>query len=645
VERSEWRVISATEGKGSPDALFDDNGKTVWAVPHGSDADAVSELTVDLGREITAVGFGVRQQDDYRRQWAPEQILVAYSLDGRAWSAEICADISRATYVQAMSHPACRARYVRMRLPATALPYTEAYGTALSEVFVFDASSPVPELPDGRVEHLPVAAERGVGLVDFFSETQFRNEPGKDISVVRRKAGSAGCDANASMIWAEVGEEGVCVVKESHKTANHRGHLTGEFRWGADGLQCTGWGLSPREVTPEWCRAWGTWTILYHGGDARRQEAVKLFDATRFPVHPERDGLVLACTWGGGTTSQESRRLAWEGPVLEDLDAVAELGIDVYQIDDGYQVKNLDSSSPDGGRGWKPHPDIYPKDWDRVRARAEALGVRLGLWAPVQNISGADLAWNQERADCVVWKMDFANLHNYGRRDAVETKVRNFITRFDHEVDVAWDLTEIYPRYGYLWGREYGSIWLENRKKRMRPWILYTPSLTLRDAWQLSAYVNIRKFQLPVVNVAQVDPPSDAREHPQAYAVAIAAVGIPMFFEQPSCFGGEQKQQVIDTLRLFKSCREEMLRQLVYPVGAVPDNASVTGFVSCTHRARHVRSGSDLSLVAGFLSRTCVRARHAQSRWEQAVVSPGTSNTPRTSRFCGTLAEGKTISW
>jgi hypothetical protein len=117
----------------------------------------------------------------------------------------------------------------------------------------------------------------------------------------------------------------------------------------------------------------------------------------------------------------------------------------------------------------------------------------------------------------------------------------------------------------------------------MRPWILYTPSLTLRDAWQLSSYANVHKFQLPVVNVAEVDPPSDAKAHPQSYAIAIAMIGIPMFFEQPSTFTGEAKQQVVDTLRLFKSCRTDMLGQLVYPIGSPPDNASFTGFQ--TYRA------------------------------------------------------------
>jgi hypothetical protein len=60
-------------------------------------------------------------------------------------------------------------------------------------------------------------------------------------------------------------------------------------------------------------------------------------------------------------------------------------------------------------------------------------------------------------------------------------------------------------------------------------------------------------------------------------------IGIPMFFEQPSTFTGEAKQQVVDTLRLFKSCRTDMLGQLVYPIGSPPDNASFTGFQ--TYRA------------------------------------------------------------
>jgi hypothetical protein len=588
IDRSGWKVVDATRGENAPSLLFDGNPKTCWKVAHPDGAAGETVLVLDLGDTHSVTGFGIRQEQDYRRVWAVDRVLVSYSTDGQTWSEEETARFSRATYPQTHAHAAHAARFVRFRIAATALPYTDSYGTALSELLLFDEAHPVPVPPSFRNERVPVPmADATIGTVAYFSETQFRNADGLDLVLEESRPIEPSVFADANLAWVETAGEGLCLLKESHKTANHHGHLTGDFRFGESQLACTGWGIGPNEIGEDWERAWATWTILYQGGPDQRQKAVKTFDAVRYPVRPELDGVVMANTWGGGTSSQESRQLAWEKRVLPELEAVAELGIDMYQIDDGWQVKNLNSSHPDGNRGWKPHPDIYPNDWQPVRARAEQLGIRLGLWTPVQSISLGDLCWNQERGHFLNWKMDFANLPNYRSRQQLEDKVREFIRRFDHTVNVSWDLTEISPRYGYFWAREYGSVWLENRKKRMRPWILYTPHLTLRDAWQLSSYANIHKFQLPIVNVAEVDPPSDAKEHPQSYASAIAMAGIPMFFEQPSTFTGEAKQQVINTIRLFKSCRQDMLSQLVYPIGPTPNNASFTGFQTYQTDRKH----------------------------------------------------------
>jgi hypothetical protein len=584
IDRTNWRIVEATGGTGGATALLDGSTKTTWTVPHPEGKDSESTLVLDLGQDYSLTGFGLRQEQDYRRKWAVERVLVSHSQDGDVWSAESTGTFSRATYLQSCSHAPRTARFVRFRIPATDLPYTGDFGTAIAELFLYDEAHPAPVLPAYRTESLSLDLTSGIlGTVEYFSETQFRNRDGLPLAVEDTHPLLSATFPHANLLWGETGGEGFCIVKESHKTANHHGHRTGDFRWQDGQLACTGWGIAPNEIDGDWCRAWATWSVLYSGGADERQQAVKTFDALRYPVRPEMDGVVMANTWGGGTSSEHSRELAWEGRVLEELEAVHDLGIDFYQIDDGWQVESLRTSNPDGGRGWKPHPKVYPDDWQRVRERADQLGIRLGLWTAVQSIPLSDLVWNQERGAFLNWKMDFANLPNYRSREQLEDKVRTFIRQFDHRVNVSWDLTEISPRYGYFWAREYGSVWLENRKKRMRPWILYTPHLTLRDAWELASYANIRKFQLPIVNVAEVDPPSDASAHPQAYAVAIAMVGIPLFFEQPSVFAGEAKRQVVETIRLFKSCREDMLSQLVYPIGAPPSNASCTGFQ--THSA------------------------------------------------------------
>jgi hypothetical protein len=107
---------------------------------------------------------------------------------------------------------------------------------------------------------------------------------------------------------------------------------------------------------------------------------------------------------------------------------------------------------------------------------------------------------------------------------------------------------------------------------------LYTPSVTLRDAWELSKYVNINKFQLPVRNTDSIVPPSDASLHDITYGVAIAMAGIPVFFEKMQSFSPTRRKEINTTLSLYKNIREQWMDSFIYPIGNRPDNASFTGF-------------------------------------------------------------------
>lgn len=106
-----------------------------------------------------------------------------------------------------------------------------------------------------------------------------------------------------------------------------------------------------------------------------------------YPVGP-RDIYIQANTWGRSQGRLEHREAASEKNVLTEIDSCADLGIDVLQIDDGWQGDGYDS--------WKPAPQRYPAGWERVRARAEERGVKLGLWMAAMPPGLEDLIRNAE---------------------------------------------------------------------------------------------------------------------------------------------------------------------------------------------------------------------------------------------------------
>lgn len=441
---------------------------------------------------------------------------------------------------------------------------------------------------DALFERIPIgAASLRRRYFGYHNDTQNRNDTFLDL--LKEEVSTHPLRDREWCDWASVAcledeSGGVALVKESHKCVNQRGHATGGFV--ADqrlGLLCVGWGIHPHEIVPRdgdgFIPGWATWCLAWSGGDLERQVAFKTFDAIRFPIDPDRDVYVQANTWGSTDHGRAARLAAIETSVLEELEICADMGIDVLQIDDGWQVEpGYKTYTPDEN-GWRPHPECYPEGWKNVRDRASELGVKLGLWAAAMKISLEELKENHERGGFVQYKLDFAKLNSRSEIDELMAKVRGFIQWSNHQARVNWDVTENPARYGYFFAREYGSIYLENRKPSRPLSVVYRPHTVLRDLWQIAKYLNPHRFQCSIQNVDMVDRErSDAHLHSHSYAVAVGLVGIPLFFLQTRHYSKEAKVEIRSLLDVYKKHRKAMYGGLTIPVGDKPDNASWTGF-------------------------------------------------------------------
>jgi len=451
---------------------------------------------------------------------------------------------------------------------------------------VDEPTGPVPQGGplDSRVECIPITHHCRRRFIGYYNDTQNRNDTHLDIlkeEVSHHPLSYREWCAWASAACVEDDNGGLALVKESHKCVNQPGYIGGGFMVGEDlGLACTGWGLLPRDLSCEaFTAGWATWQLAWAGGTLERETAFKAFDRIRYPLDPARDIYIQANTWGSTETSCDARRAACEDSVLQELDVCAELGIDALQIDDGWQVPPGHPSWKPGENGWHPHPESYPQGWQAVREHARELGVKLGLWAAAEPISLTELQANFQEGGFRQFKLDFADLRQRTAIDALMHKVRQFVLSTGHRVRVNWDVTEREPRYGYFFAREYGSIYLENRKPVKPAGVVYRPHTVLRDIWQISKYLNIHKFQCSIQNIDRVTPTlSDAHLHTHAYATAIALIGIPLFFQETKYYSAEAKQEIKPLLAVYKQHREAMFQGIVHPIGEKPDNASWTGF-------------------------------------------------------------------
>ena len=432
-------------------------------------------------------------------------------------------------------------------------------------------------LERGYVRHdcLPLESEGTQRRVfGYFSDTQNRNDTHLDIlleAVDERPLTHPYTCEWANAICVEDGAWGVALLKESHGCVNQHGHDTGAFLClPGRGIETHGWGILPHEIDDQWRPAWPTWCLAYEADDRSRQKAFKQFDRLRYPAGP-RDVYIQANTWGSSQGWLEHREAAGQPNVLREIDSCADLGIDVLQIDDGWQGNDYET--------WTPIPERYPEGWTPIREHAARKGVKMGLWMPAMPPSLDDMAHNAVNGGFVSLKLDFAVLNNRRDIDKLISKVRAFVKRQDHAVRVNWDLTEVTPRYGFYFAREFGCIYLENRKPVLPRSTTYRPGTVLRDLWQISRYCNLLKFQGSVQNIDRVDPLySDAGAYSHAYCVDITLMISPLFFCETHFYDDAARAQIRPLLKAYKNVREKIAEGVIYPIGEKPNGTQWTGF-------------------------------------------------------------------
>lgn len=426
-----------------------------------------------------------------------------------------------------------------------------------------------------RQEILPVTFEGTTRhMIGYHAGTQNRNDHYLDLlleAVDDRPITHPYTCHWASAMCVEGDSWGLAMVKESHKCINSDGVDGGLFVCKPGlGLVNYGWGIKPTDIDSQWRSGWANWCIAYESGDRTRQRAFKTFDGMRYPIG-DRDVYVQANTWGSSQGGKEHRDAACEKNVLREIDSCADLGIDVLQIDDGWQGDQYDE--------WTPIPPRYPDGWATVRDRAKEAGVDLGLWMAAMPPSLEDMQRNVKDGDFVSLKLDFAVLRNRKQIAELMDKTRALVLSCDHKLRVNWDLTEACPRYGYFYAREFGCIYLENRKPVIPHGVTYRPGTVLRDLWDLSAYCNLLKFQGSVQNVDMVNPElSDVGAYSQAYCTAIPLMSSPLFFCETHFFEEPARTEIRTLLAAYKTVRDEIYQGTVYPIGQKPDGTNWTGF-------------------------------------------------------------------
>lgn len=327
-------------------------------------------------------------------------------------------------------------------------------------------------------------------------------------------------------------------------------------------------------------------------GVCSQEQSTQLFRKYYEKTYPKKTAYIMSNTWGGG--NGDSR--VCEAFVLKEIEVAAQLGIDIVQIDDGWQEGiTANSQLQTGGVWtggyrlsnpgfWEVNRSKFPHGLDGVVKAAADKNITIGLWFAPDSTNDYE-AWEQD-ADVM---LDFYEQYGirYFKLDSIvvenrkcEENILRMLTRTRElsggNIVFNMDITNG-KRFGYLMHRSFGDLFVENRYTKYGT---YYPHNTLRNLWDLSRFIPTGRLQMEVLdnqkhkeNYSNVLAPS---EYDIDYLFAIVMTANPLMWMELSELNEESKTKLSKIIEVYKKYREDFIE--VEPILQRPSGFSRTGF-------------------------------------------------------------------
>ncbi len=401
---------------------------------------------------------------------------------------------------------------------------------------------------------------------------------------------------NIGFIENKASREGVVFIKLAPLPDARPQAIKCDFSWDGKTLSWFGPGVNVISGHGYPCA-----TIPYKDGRAGRIAAMQDFSRSLRGYKPGRDGVLLSNTWGDRSADSKIS----EPFLIQEIKAGKALGVDVMEVDDGWQ-KGASKNSSSVGKGkegkwsgfwksdpefWTPNPERLPKGLSPLAEAAKDSGLHLGLW---YGPDSEDEFANWERDADHLLKMHREHGVDYFKLDSIEMKtqkaewnVKQLLNKLTKDSDgkIVTDLdVTAGARPGYLGAVEAGAVFVENRYS---DWGTYWPHLTLRNFWCLAEYVDPVRLRMEFLNNARSvdikkykDNPLAPANYPPAYLFASIMFGSPLAWFEVSNLPPAYANEVAPLVKIWKEHREAIQDGHIIPIGNQPDGHQWTGFAS-----------------------------------------------------------------
>ena len=346
--------------------------------------------------------------------------------------------------------------------------------------------------------------------------------------------------------------------------------------------------------------------LAYAGGEVGRTKALHALQRAIRPYRAGRDGLFLSNTWGDG--HRDARINA--AFMMAEVRAGGELGVDVIQIDDGWQSGKSHNSALITNRNqgvwgnfragnpnfWKPDAEKFPEGLGPIVAAAKKRGMGFGLWF------GPD-----KSDDYAGWELDARTLVDFYRQYGIryykidgigvgsELGFANIRKMFDRmladsggEMTFDLDVTGAAKRPSYFGLPDIGPLFVENRYiggEGTGKAGLYWPHFTLRNLWSLSRVIDPVRLRVEICNPlrgqeAFGDDPLAPKSWRGDVLFASVMTSSPLGWFEISELDPKTVAEMKPLVARWKRERASMHGGVTLPVGEIPDGLAWTGFAT-----------------------------------------------------------------
>jgi alpha-galactosidase len=390
-----------------------------------------------------------------------------------------------------------------------------------------------------------------------------------------------------------INRESIMIVKEAPTGASALNLTSTDLIVKAEEhIQLTGTGLDYKKISTEYY-------IPYYGcsiGVGAKEELKILYKKLYKSLYlgdVSENLFIMSNNWG----DRNQDAVVCHDFILKEIEAANKLGIDIVQIDDGWQ-KGITANSKIAKGGvwegyytydnnfWDVNISKFPEGLEPLVKQAQKYGLKLALWFSPDSSE-----------DFKNWELDAQVLLKYYRKYSIcyfkldgikirsklsEINLINMLTKVSREsnnlVSFNMDITAE-ARFGYLYQKQFGTLFVENR---YTDWTNYYPHNTLKNLWCLSKVLPTNKLLFEVLNNKRnAEKYKDILapiNYSMDYIFAVTMVANPLLWMEMSNLSSADSRCLSDIIKVYKLYRKDIFNSEVVPIGDMPDGCSFTGF-------------------------------------------------------------------